>query len=41
MLAVELHDETAALRAALFAPPESTRERGVGTAQTIKQSLPV
>jgi len=42
-LAVELHAETTALHAALFAPPDSARERerGVGAAQALKQSLPV
>lgn len=42
-LAVELHDETTALHAALFAPPDSVceRERGVSAAKTVKKTLPV
>jgi len=40
-LAVELHDETVALHAALFAPAGSGRERGVGAAKTVQQTLPV
>jgi 1-acyl-sn-glycerol-3-phosphate acyltransferase len=41
MLAVELHDETLALHAALFAPPDSVRERGVSAAKAVKKTLPV
>jgi 1-acyl-sn-glycerol-3-phosphate acyltransferase len=42
-LAVELHDETLALHAALFTTPDSARERerGVSAAKTVKESLPV
>lgn len=43
MLAVELHGETGALHAALFVPPDSTRERerGVGADEAVKETLPV
>jgi len=40
-LAMELHGETAGLHAALFTPAVSTRERGVGAAQTVEETLPV
>ena len=40
-LAVELHDETLALHAALFGLADSGRERGVGAPKTIEKSLPV
>jgi 1-acyl-sn-glycerol-3-phosphate acyltransferase len=41
MLAVELHDETAALHAALFAAPDSARERGVSAPQAVEKAVPV
>jgi 1-acyl-sn-glycerol-3-phosphate acyltransferase len=42
-LAVELHNETAALHATLFAPLDSRRERerGVSTVKALQQRLPV
>jgi len=42
-LAVELHDETLALHAALFVPPDLAREheRGVSAAKTVQKTLPV
>jgi 1-acyl-sn-glycerol-3-phosphate acyltransferase len=39
-LAVELHDETLALHAALFAP-DLARERGVGAPKTVQETHPV
>jgi 1-acyl-sn-glycerol-3-phosphate acyltransferase len=40
MIAVELHNETAALHAALFAVADSVRERRVSAPQAVQQVLP-